>query len=176
MDQYERNIRLVRNDLPKPEGLTGILFSQETWCGVFNPDKNDTNPEQIRFFDGIGMDGDGDGKAEITNDMDVLFSFANYLLQYGTDHDNIKIGLWEYYKRDKTVSMIINMAKLYKTFGTLNLDERHFPLPIRANYSYRNTWGRKGLGRQKNSRRNGYFRRLRRNVYSTCYGVVEMKG
>ena len=127
VDQYERNIRAVRKDLPKPTGLVGIYFPQETWAGRLNPNPDDKNPLSIQIFGGIGKDGDGDNIADPTNDMDVLYTFTDYILQYGTDHEQIKIGLWEYYKQDKAVSIISNYAKIYKTFQTLALDEHFFP-------------------------------------------------
>ncbi|MDE7523231.1 peptidase M23, partial [Ligilactobacillus salivarius] len=103
IDQYERNIREVRKDLPKAEGLIGIYFREEEWAGILNPNPHDDNPVSIQFFNGIGFDGNGDGKAKLTDDEDVLHAFANYILQYGVDHDNIKIALWNYYRRDNTV-------------------------------------------------------------------------
>ncbi len=176
-DQYERNIRSMRKDLPDPEGVAGLLIPQEKWSGLLNPDKKDTNPERIRFFEGIGLDANGDGKADPEDDEDVLFSFANYLLQFGTDHDSIKIGLWNYYKRDKAVRLIMNYAKLYNTFQTLDLSERHFPLPLHANYSYRSTWGdARGWGGRRIHEGTDIFAAYGVNVYSTCYGIVEMKG
>lgn len=177
VDQYERNIRYVRNDLPKPTGLTGIYFPPEKWSGALNPNQEDTNPMSIQFFGGMGRDGDGDGKAEPTNDVDVLYSFATYLLDYGTDHDSLKIGLWDYYKKDKAILLITSYAKLYGHFQTVNLDERHFPLPLRANYSYRNTWGdARGWGGRRIHEGTDIFAGYGVNVYSTCYGIVEMKG
>ncbi|WP_062354614.1 M23 family metallopeptidase [Bacillus kwashiorkori] len=177
IDQYERNIRSVRNDLRKPTSLSGILFTDEKWAGYINPNPLDENPKSIRFFGGIGSDGNGDNKASKTNDEDVLFSFANYLTQYGTDHSSIKIGLWDYYKRDKTVSIINGFAKLYKQYGTINLDERRFPLPLRANYTYRSTWGdARGWGGRRIHEGTDIFASYGVNVYSTCYGVIEMKG
>lgn len=177
VDQYERNIRMARRDLDDPKGLTGILIPREKWAGVFNPNYDDTNPKSIQFFDGLGKDGNGDGIADRNNDEDVLFSFSHYLLQYGTDHDNIKIGLWEYYKRDKSVGIIMNIAKLFKKYNTIELNEKHFPLPIRANYTYRNTWGDpRGWGGRRIHEGTDIFAHYGVPVYSTCYGVVELKG
>ena len=98
----------------------------------------------------MGMDGNGDGKASLKNDEDVLYSLANYLLKFGVDHDNLKIGLWNYYQRDKAVGIIIGKARVYRHFGRLDLDKHAFPVPIRSNHSYRTTWGCPRLGRKKN--------------------------
>jgi len=176
-DQYERNIRNARKDLPKPQGLSGIYIRKEIWAGPTNPNHDDKNPLSIQYFDGIGLDGNGDGIADPENDFDVLFTFATYLRQYGTDEDNLKIGLWEYYKRDKSVSVILEISKIYKTFNSIKLDERRFPLPLWANYSYRDTWGdARGWGGRRIHEGTDIFAGYGVNVYSTCYGIVEMKG
>ncbi len=177
IDQYERNIRAVRKDLPKPEGLTGIYITPEVWSGPLNPNLDDTNPQRIRFFDGLGVDGNGDGKANRNDDEDVLFAIAHFLQQYGTDHDHIRIGLWDYYQRDKTVGLISGYARMYKNFQTLDLDEKHFPLPLHVNYSYRSTWGHaRGWGGRRIHEGTDIFSGYGVTVYSTCYGIVEMKG
>lgn len=177
VDQYERNIREVRKDLPKPEGNTGIYFSPEKWSGMTNPNPEDQNPFSIQIFGGMGVDANGDGKANPKDDEDVLFTFAQYLLNYGTDEENIKIALWDYYKRDKTIGIIMGIAKLYKNYDTLDLYEKHFPLPLYSNYSYRNTWGdRRGWGGVRIHEGTDIFAGYGVNVYSTCYGIVEIKG
>ncbi|KQL21092.1 peptidase M23 [Cytobacillus solani] len=177
IDQYERNVRQARRDIPKAEGITGIYFKPEMWAGPLNPNPNDDNPLSIQFFNGLGMDGDGDGKAVLSNDSDVLFAFAKYLLSYGTDHDNLKIGLWDYYKRDKTVSLIIGKAKIYKQYGRLDLDDHAFPVPLRSNYNYKNTWGAaRGWGGRRSHEGTDIFADYGVPVRATAYGIIEMKG
>ncbi|WP_396021283.1 M23 family metallopeptidase [Bacillus sp. S/N-304-OC-R1] len=177
VDQYERNVRQARRDIPKAKGLTAIYFRPEKWAGPLNPNPTDDNLLSIQLFNGVGLDGDGDGKASITNDVDVLYTFANHLLSYGTDHDNIKIGLWDYYKRDKTVSIIIGKARLYKHFGRLDLDKHAFPLPIRSHYTYKNTWGAaRGWGGRRIHEGTDIFAGYGVPVRATAYGIVEMKG
>jgi murein DD-endopeptidase MepM/ murein hydrolase activator NlpD len=177
VDQYERNVRLARRDLPKAEGLTGIYFKPEVWVGFLNPNLEDENPTSIRFFGGIGIDGDGDGKASLESDEDVLHTFANFLLSYGVDHDNLKIGLWNYYKRDKTVGIIIGKAKIYKHFGRLDLDGHAFPVPLRSNHSYHNTWGdARGWGGRRIHEGTDIFADYGVPVRATSYGIIEMKG
>lgn len=177
IDQYERSIRKARKDLPAAEGLTGIYFKPEVWSGLLNPNPNDTNPQRIQFFEGVGIDGNGDGKANIANDEDVLHAFAQMLLTYGTDHDNLKIGLWDYYKRDKTVGIIIGKAKIYKKFGRLDLDDHSFPVPLRSNHSYKNTWGdARGWGGRRIHEGTDIFANYGVPVRATGYGIVEMKG
>lgn len=177
VDQYERNIRSARRDLPKAEGLAGIYFSPEKWAGLLNPNPQDENPTSINFFGGMGFDGNGDGKASLKSDEDVLHAFAQYLLTYGVDHDNIKIGLWDYYKRDKTVRIITGKAKIYKHFGRLNLEEHSFPVPLRSNHSYKNTWGdARGWGGRRIHEGTDIFADYGVPVRATCYGIIEMKG
>ncbi|MFE8696673.1 M23 family metallopeptidase [Cytobacillus sp. FJAT-53684] len=177
IDQYERNVRQARKDIPKAEGLTGIYFKPEEWAGPLNPDLSDDNPISIQFFNGMGVDGDGDGKASLSSDEDVLFAFSQYLLSYGTDHDHIKMGLWDYYKRDKTVSIIIGKAKIYKKYGRLNLDEHAFPVSLRSNYSYKNTWGAaRGWGGRRMHEGTDIFADYGVPVRATAYGIIEMKG
>ncbi|WP_235822865.1 M23 family metallopeptidase [Cytobacillus massiliigabonensis] len=177
IDQYERNVRQARRDIPKAEGITGIYFKPEIWAGPLNPNPNDDNPLSIQFFNGLGMDGDGDGKAVHSNDSDALFALASYLLSYGIDHDNLKIGLWNYYKRDKTVSLIIGKAKIYKQYGRLDLDDHAFPVPLRSNYSYKSTWGAaRGWGGRRSHEGTDIFADYGVPVRATAFGIVEMKG
>jgi len=177
IDQYERNVRQARKDIPAAEGITGIFFKPEEWTGSLNPDLNDENPKSIQFFNGFGVDGDGDGKASLSNDVDVLYAFASYLLSYGTDHDNLKIGLWNYYKRGKAVGIIVGKSKIYKQFGTLDLDKHAFPLPLRSNYSFRSTWGAaRGWGGRRIHEGTDIFADYGVPVRATAYGIIEMKG
>ncbi|WP_257349551.1 M23 family metallopeptidase [Pseudalkalibacillus decolorationis] len=177
VDQYERSIRKTQKDLPEEKGLVGIYYSPRQWVGPLNPNLNDTNPATIALFEGIGLDGNGDGKAERENDEDVLYTFAHYLQSYGFDEENLKIGLWEYYQRDKTVDIILGMAKVYKEYQTLSLNERAFPVPLNANYSYRNTWGdRRGFGGLRIHEGTDIFADYGVPVRATTYGVVEVAG
>ncbi|MDR6999571.1 M23 family metallopeptidase [Neobacillus niacini] len=177
IDQYERSIRQVRRDLPKADSVIAIYISPEKWAGLTNPNPTDQNPATIQFFNGLGADGDGDGKADCQNDEDVLYTFAHFLLSYGVDHDNLKIGLWNYYHRDKTVGIIAGKAKIYRHFGRLNLEEQAFPMPIRANHSYRSTWGdARGWGGRRIHEGTDIFAGYGVPVRATKYGVVEMKG
>lgn len=176
-DQYERNIRKIRNDLPKPKGVISIYIPPEKWAGSTNPNLEDVNPVSIQLFGGIGMDGNGDGKADFNNDEDILYSFAYFLSKYGVDLENIKIGLWSYYRRDKTVGIILGHMKLFKHYGHLQLNEHAFPLPVHSDYSYKNTWGdARGWGGRRIHEGTDIFAHYGVPVRSTCYGIVEMKG
>jgi peptidoglycan LD-endopeptidase LytH len=179
VDQYERSLRFARKDRDKPsfDKAISIYIEPNKWVGPLNPNKNDQNPKSIAFFDGIGRDGNGDGKANFKTDEDILAAFSNFVLEYGIDHDNFKLALWDYYKRDKTVSIIMGKAKIYKHFGTIHLNDRAFPLPLRFNYSYNNTWGdARGWGGRRMHEGTDIFADYGVPVRATSYGIIEMKG
>lgn len=176
IDQYERSIRKARKDIPEENGHIGIFYSPRQWVGPLNPKLDDTNPLSIQLFGGIGSDGNGDNKADPENDEDVLYTLSQYLQSYGTDRRNIKKALWDYYKRDKTVSLIMGNVKIYKEYG-LKLDEHAFPLPRRFNYSYKNTWGDpRGWGGRRIHEGTDIFANYGVPVRATSYGVVEIIG
>lgn len=176
-DQYEHNLRLTRKDLEEAKGVIGIHIKPSKWVGALNPNRVDVQPISISFFGGIGSDGDGDGRADINNDIDRLYSFSKYLLNYGTDEENIRIGLWNYYKRDKAVSIIIGNARIYREFGKLDLQEKAFPMPIGYNFTYHNTWGHsRGWGGRRIHEGTDIFANYGVPVRATCFGIIEMKG
>ncbi|GGJ77183.1 hypothetical protein GGR02_003031 [Anoxybacillus voinovskiensis] len=177
IDQYERNVRLVRRDLPKATGVLGIYIPPERWAGPLNKNKHDTNPFTIAQFAGLGIDGNGDGVANPNDDDDVIFAIARYLQTYGTEHEHIKIALWDYYQRSKTVDLILGKVKIYKTYKTLLLDDHAFPLPLHTNYTYKNTWGdARGWGGRRMHEGTDIFAHYGVPVRATCYGIVELKG
>ena len=176
-DQYERSIRRSYSGLDQQNRLISIHIEPARWRGPLNPDSEDVNPKTITFFDGLGQDGNGDGKADLNNDTDLLYAFAKHLLYYGTDEDNLRIGLWDYYKRDKAVSIIMNNAKVFEKYGRIDLDEKAFPVPVRTHYTYLNTWGTpRGWGGRRIHEGTDIFADYGLPVRSTCYGVIEMKG
>ena len=132
----------------------------------------------IQFlFGGIGLDGDKDGFANANSDRDLLHTAATILRKQGTSEDRIKIMLWEYYRRAKTVDLISEYAQIYKHYGRINLEGNAFPLPIRSDHSYRSTFG---AGRSFGGRRihegTDIFAGYGVPVRSTCYGIIETKG
>ncbi|MFP3442556.1 peptidase M23, partial [Pantoea sp. SIMBA_133] len=81
------------------------------------------------------------GKAERTNDEDLLYTIGDFLQKYGTSFEDLQIGLWDFYHRDQAVRTITSNSAVYKRFETIKLDKHAFPVPLHANYSYRSTWG-----------------------------------
>lgn len=174
IDQYERQT------LEKKEGerdpVISIQFPEELWFGPGNSAMI-MDEKIIRFFDGLGKDGNGDQQANPNNDEDVLFTMANYLLQFGPTEDDIKIGIWNFYKRDLAVQTIKNTAKVFKKFNHIHLTERDFPVDTNYNYSYRSTWGdRRGFGGVRIHEGTDIFAGYGTPVHATTYGVVELKG
>lgn len=177
VDQYERNIQQVRKDIPKRDGLISIYYSPEEWAGALNPNLSETSLDSIRFFNGKGQDGDGNGLAQQDSDEDILYTMALHLQSYGQLEDDFSIALWEYYNNDKTVNQITTIAKIYKHFQTLDLSKRVFPLPLYHNYSYRSTWGdRRGWGGRRIHEGTDIFASYGVPVRSTTYGVIEIMG
>ncbi|MGO4888918.1 M23 family metallopeptidase [Anaerobacillus sp. MEB173] len=177
IDYYERGLRRARRDLPKEDGFIGIYYSPKQWVGALNPNLEDDNPVSISLFGGIGLDGNGDGIASRNDSEDVLYTFANYLQTYGFDEENIKIGLWKYYQRDKAVGLIIGHAKVFKTYDTIHLTKTAFPVPLRFNYSYKNTWGdARGWGGRRIHEGTDIFAGHGTPVRATKYGIIELKG
>lgn len=172
VDQYERQIQ---PDLELDQ-LISIKFDKDLWFGQTNPSEQ-IDEHIIQLFNGIGKDGNGDGLADPEDPEDVLYTFAYMLLTEGPTADDIKIALWNYYKRVLTVKTIVNTAKVFKKFQTVELTERSFPVDINYNYSYRSTWGhRRGFGGLRIHEGTDIFANYGTPVYSTTYGVVELMG
>lgn len=177
IDQYEHSLRNARKDLPDSDGPIGILIPSEKWSGPLNPNSYDTNPQRIAFFDGLGKDGNDDGKADPHADYDALSTLASYIASYGKTEDDIRIALWKYYNRDKAVGIIMGNAKLFKKYDTVDLNRKAFPIPLQSTYSYRSTWGvARGWGGRRSHEGTDIFAHYGVPVRSTSYGVIEIKG
>lgn len=177
IDQFERNIQQVRNDIPTRDGPISIQFSEEFWVGAQNPDKLDTSPESIAYFHGNGLDGDADGIAAPDNPLDILYTMASYLSSYGQTEEDFKLAVWDYYMREETVNQIMTIAMLYKHFETLDLDEHAFPIPTSYHYSYKGTWGAsRGWGGRRIHEGTDLFASYGTPVRATSFGVVEIMG
>lgn len=179
IDQYERNVRNARRDLPDAayEDQIAIRLPNEIWVGRLNPHPNDTNPDTIRFFNGIGTDGNGDGKANPDQGDDALWSIVRYLQLYGPDPLSLRTAIWELYEQPVAVDVISHMAKIYATYQTMDLDEHYFPVSLNHTYTYRSTWGaRRGWGGRRIHEGTDIFAYHGTPVYSTCYGYIEVQG
>lgn len=172
MDQYERNIQKEDTN----DKSIAIQFDPVSWYGPGNHDYIGTN-NIVSMFKGIGMDGDGDGKADLQNEEDILYTAGSLLTTNGLSEDDIKISLWNHYQRDLTVKTIINIAKIYEHFETNELNDRDFPVDMNYNYSYNSTWGHgRGFGGNRIHEGTDIFADYGTPVKATTYGVVELKG
>lgn len=178
LDQYERTITRAKPKYRKSEGkTTQIYIDKLIWAGKLNPNVNETNPQLIEFFNGIGRDGNNDGQVRWNDDEDLLFSLVNQITKRGLEESNIKIGLWEYYQNTRAVERVLQFHKLYATFNTLDLKEHAFPLPKKSSYAYRSTWGDgRGWGGKRIHEGTDLFAPYGTEVRSTCYGIIEVLG
>lgn len=178
IDQYERSMTTMnKKNRPVRDGLVAIYYPEEQWAGALNPDQADQDPGSIALFGGIGLDGNGDGLADRHSDEDVLYTMAKSVLHSGTSIQDFRIGLWENYKNPRSVERIMQFAKIYSEYDTLELERHAFPLPLRADYSYRSTWGAKrGWGGRRIHEGTDLFAAYGYPVRSTCYGIVEIIG
>ncbi|WP_315970559.1 M23 family metallopeptidase [Paenibacillus sp. PAMC21692] len=178
VDQYERSMSKAK---PKARPLlgqiAGVFVEPERWAGPLNPDSDDSSPASIRFFEGIGKDGDGNGLAERTSDIDLLYSLITFMGAKGTVDMRFPAGVWDYYHNNRAVQRVEQFAAIYKHYGKLDLFEHAFPLPLGTSYSYRDTWGdRRGWGGRRSHEGTDLFAGHGTPVRSTCYGIIEIKG
>lgn len=172
MDQYERNIAQDKKD----NTIIALQFEPIEWYGPGNIKQN-KEAHIVNFFQGLGLDGNGDGHADLTNEEDRVYTAGVMLSKYGFTEDDIKISLWKHYKRDLTVKTIMNIAKVYQHFDSIILEKRDFPVDINYNYSYNNTWGdRRGFGGNRIHEGTDIFASYGTPVKATTYGIVELKG
>ncbi len=178
IDQYERTLTKAKpKSRPERSGYIAIQYDPHIWVGALNPDEQDTDLFSIKFFGGAGRDGSGDGKADLQNDVDVLYTYAQHILTYGSAEEDFKIGLWEHYHNSRSVERIIQFARIFEHFDTLDLRQHAFPLPLRSDYSYRSTWGAKrSWGGYRIHEGTDLFAGYGTPVRSTCYGLIEIMG
>ncbi|MGM9985683.1 MAG: M23 family metallopeptidase [Bacillaceae bacterium] len=178
VDQYERNIRSVRSDIPdKQEGVIGIYIPKESW---FGPLYNELLTEKsfiIQMFGGYGRDGDGDGIANQNNDEDIL---ATFIYQYGifnVDKNKYEIDYSSLYTREESRRIVKNYTRIYKKYNRLNLSKHVFPVPINSNHSIKASFGAlRGYGGRRIHEGVDIFAPHGLPVRSITYGIVETKG
>ena len=173
VDQYERNIKKFRKDCTTDNEIISICIPSEMWSGPVNSVTYDSDPLRISLFAGVGRDGDGDTIASATNDLDVLYTMAQYLQTFNSFEE----ALTYYYNQEVGERIIKEIALLFKTFETISLEERSFPLSKSHIYSIVNNYG---LGRSYGGVRAhegiDIFAGYSVPVLSTAYGVIEVVG
>lgn len=180
IDQYERTMLRFRakpRRSKEKDRVIAVPYTEREWAGWMNPNPRDTHPLSIALFHGKGLDGNGDGQADRTDNTDVLYTEAMHIQKYGIDSDDFRIAVWKLYHNPRSVTRISEFAKVYETFDALQLDKHVFPVPIRSSYSYRNTWGaRRGWGGRRIHEGTDIFAGYGVPVRSTCYGIIEIMG
>jgi murein DD-endopeptidase MepM/ murein hydrolase activator NlpD len=177
IDQYERTLNAALKRPAKKDGLISIYIAESDWAGILNPDQQDTNPQSIAMFRGLGKDGSGDGLADRNQALDVIAAITAVVTKHGLSLENFRLGLWEYYQNSRSVQRIDQFARVYLAFGTLDLQDHAFPLPLRADYSYRSTWGAsRGWGGFRIHEGTDLFANHGVPVRSASYGIIEIKG
>ncbi|MDF2607530.1 MAG: peptidase [Bacillales bacterium] len=178
IDQYERTARRLRQDIPKKvTGITGVYVPDNLWYGLYKGDKKVATPALINNFGGIGMDGNGDGIADSDNDEDALYTVTKLISSYGLSKDQLKIGIWEWYFRSRTVDIIMANVKLLENVHYTKLQEHAFPVAIRSNHSVKNSYGaRRSFGGLRMHEGIDIFAGYGVPVKATSYGVIVLKG
>lgn len=171
VDQVERRSHRLKGY------SVGISFEPKLWVGALNPNLHDVSPFTISLFNGIGKDGDGDGRADPNDPEDVLFTMADYLSTHGCIASVDGQSLEAVVRNEKTAQIIDELALIYHHFGTIDLGEHNFPIPLNRNYDYVHNWGaRRGWGGRRTHEGTDIFANYGTAVLSTTYGIVEMKG
>ncbi|OEH84838.1 hypothetical protein BHU72_07785 [Desulfuribacillus stibiiarsenatis] len=169
--QYEKNIRKVQ------KGEIPIQVHQNIWVGIGAINDYSHLPFINSFFGGIGKDGDGDGKAEMTQLADTIYSLAVWISEHGdTDEHYIK-ALQALYPLEKSLVRIQQFSAIYKHNDTISVAGNSFPIPLNYSYSYRSTWGAgRSFGGRRSHEGTDIFARSWTPVKSTSHGIVEIKG
>lgn len=133
IDQYERTLTRVHpKDRKHPDRTLGIFIPSTRWAGPLNPNQEDVNPTSISVFSGIGLDGDGDGKADPNNDIDLLYTVATRLSLMGMP---LMISASAYGHTTRTrgpYSASCSMPNCTRPSGSWTCSTMRFPFPSRA--------------------------------------------
>lgn len=177
VNQYERGAHWKKGELANAPTPFRVEIPPEKWSGFANPNHTDSNPVTIGIFGGVGLDGNGDKKAERLNPEDSMFTIAKLLSKEGADEDAIRRCIWDYYRDGVIVDRITGFARIYQEAGSTDITGHSFPIPRRYNYSYRSTWGDpRGWGGRRMHEGCDIFAGHGTPVMATAYGVVEIIG
>src|SRR5699024_1747915 len=171
IDQYDLNQQLTS---PNEDSLISIRFPDELWYGIGNP--NNPTTSTVQSCNVIGQDGNGNGKANPENDEDTLLAVARLLGDDGLTKDDIRVNLWNYYKRELSDKSIMDTPKVLEYYGTNELTDRSFPVDTAYHLRYQSNWGdRRGYGGNRIHEGTDVFADYGTPVTYTTYGVVELK-
>lgn len=180
LDSYGGSIRPPVG-IERPKGIPplrfGFRFSPWEWAGLYNPQPGDQSPLRITLFQGRGMDGDGDGRADQDNPYDRSVAIATWLTGEGTSEQDVTNVLWKHFSDPEAVERIIALTRVYGRYGTTELGARAFPLHKRYSYSLKDTWGEaRSFGGKRSHEGTDLFAGYGTPVISVCYGYVELIG
>ncbi|WP_404380307.1 peptidoglycan DD-metalloendopeptidase family protein [Knoellia locipacati] len=102
-----------------PWTLLAGIGMEETWHGRNKGNSSAGAQGLMQFmpatFATMGVDGDGDGRADIRNDADSVYSAANYLIKSGVANGptGVKKALWAYNHADWYVNDVLHYAHAY---------------------------------------------------------------
>lgn len=117
-----------------PVGAAGhTQFMPCTWVGWGHPscsgvgkgnipDSERSDPAVIKKYGGYGVDGNGDGKADMWNLEDAVFSTANYLSASGASSGEFEKAIFAYNKADWYVDEVMQYMNLYVSGGAVEVD------------------------------------------------------
>lgn len=177
IDQYERNTKNYREYCQKEDEVISICIDPKIWSGYNNPIEDDNNPVTISVFFGMGLDGDNDGYADRSNPHDRLTTMLYYISEYGVTIDKIEEALLNYYKTEKGVKIIFEIALLFDYYNSIELSERAFPIAKFYEASYTNNYGTgRSYGGYRIHEGVDIFSHYGTPVVATAYGVVEIMG
>lgn len=154
--------------------LTGP--NRPLWLGLGNPGLEDA--PSIFVFEGVGRDGDGDGRCDIRSARDRTCAVLDWLSRNGgTTAPEIRRSLWQWYEDSVIVERITLFSSLFATHTPAEMSRHAFPLPLRSSYTYRNTWGQaRGWGGRRIHVGTDLFAPYGTPVRSTVWGYVETTG
>lgn len=96
--------------------------------GKGNIPKNQmSDPKIIKKYGGYGVDGNGDGKADIWNLEDAAYSAANYLSASGASSGDFQKAIFAYNNADWYVQEVIQYMDLYGSGKAKEVHLGHFP-------------------------------------------------
>ncbi|MBE3549905.1 MAG: Cell wall endopeptidase, family M23/M37 [Brockia lithotrophica] len=177
VDQYARSLRrgsekeLVAVRLPPP------LFS-----GVGNPSFGAADEATIDFFGGKGRDANGDGFVDPDDPLDRLFSVAAFLRERmgegGSEGEGALCSTLEELLGDgRACDVVPNFARVYETFGRLDLHRHVFVLPPGSRYTLQANFGApRHFGGRRIHEGVDIFAPYGTPVRAATYGYVEVVG
>lgn len=72
------------------------------------------DPKMIKKYGGYGVDANGDGKADVWNNEDAIFSAANYLSKNGAANGKLRKAIFSYNHSEQYVEDVMHYITLYK--------------------------------------------------------------